>query len=256
MTRPDNLYPSVYVRVQCDDPPTDISLLLGQDRPDVSSGYGGWDEVARPKRSTVTTWAGQPARRMALSLLFDNWYAGTSVELDIRRLERMALPRPGGQPPTVSVSAPGGVIPPTYEALPWVIDAISWGDALMNRAGNRVRQAVTLTLLQFITDDMVKVSPAKKRRQKSKRASGSTTKKGAKKKRVASHGRRGKPARGTAARTFALAAPATVVAFDGEDLLSVAARELGDASRWHEIADLNGIRDPRAVRRAQVIRLP
>jgi nucleoid-associated protein YgaU len=49
---------------------------------------------------------------------------------------------------------------------------------------------------------------------------------------------------------------ATGVVYDGEDLLSVAARELGDASRWHEIADLNGIRDPRAITRAQVIRLP
>jgi hypothetical protein len=264
MTRPDNLYPSVYVRVQCDDPPTDLTLLLGEERPEVSSGYGGWSEVARPKRTTVTTWTGQPARRMSLSLLFDKWNAGTSVETDIRRLERMALPRPGGQPPTVTVSAPGGVIPPTYEALPWVIDAIAWGDALMNVHGNRVRQAVTLTLLQYVTDDMIKVSPAKRRRAKKNRSTGKTTKKGAKQKRVASKKGRGKPARSTAqAASFAsFAAPAAFVAktstvvYDGEDLLSVAARELGDASRWHEIADLNGIRDPRAVTRSQVIRLP
>lgn len=236
----------VFVRFQCDDPPTDLSVLLGAERPDVSSGYGGWEEVTRPKRSTVTTWAGQPARRLALSILFDNFEAGRSVEGDLRALERMALPRPGGQPPTVKVSAPGGVIPPFYEGMTWVIDALSWGDALMNAAGNRTRQAAVVTLLQYISDDLLAVSPAKKRRAKRNRKTGKTTKKGAKSKRQASGAKRNKGHAGRSA----------VVAFDGEDLLSVAARELGDANRWHEIAALNGIRDPRAITRAQVIRLP
>lgn len=245
MTALNNLYASVYVRFECDDPPTDLRVLLGGERPDVSSGYGGWNEVERPKRTTVTTWRGQPARRMQLTVLFDNFADGGSIETDLRRLERMALPRPGGQPPTIKVSAPGGVVPPAYEDLPWVIDAISWGDALMNTYGNRTRQEATVTLLQYVSDELVRVSPAKKRRSKSNRATGKTTKKGAKRKRVAS---KGKATRSTRA--------ATAVAYDGEDLLSVAARELGDATRWHELADLNGIRDPRAITRAQVIRLP
>lgn len=236
----------VFVRFQCDDPPTDLSVLLGADRPDVSSGYGGWEEVTRPKRSTVTTWAGQPARRLALSVLFDNFVDGRSIEADLRVLERMALPRPGGQPPAVKVSAPGGVIPPFYEGMTWVVDAISWGDALMNTAGNRVRQAAVVTLLQYITDDLLQISPAKKRRATKNRKTGKTTKKGAKSKRQASGASRKPKSKGRSA----------AVVFDGEDLLSVAARELGDANRWHEIAALNGIRDPRAITRAQVIRLP
>jgi hypothetical protein len=236
----------VYVRFECDDPPTDLSVLLGAERPDVSSGYGGWEEVTRPKRTTVTTWAGQPARRLSLSVLFDNFVAGRSVEVDLRVLERLALPRPGGQPPTVKVSAPGGIVPPFYEGMTWVVDALSWGDALMNAAGNRVRQAAVVTLLQYISDDLLAISPAKKRRAKRNRKTGKTTKKGAKSKRKASGAKRNK---GHGARS-------AVVTFDGEDLLSVAARELGDANRWHEIAALNGIRDPRAITRAQVIRLP
>jgi nucleoid-associated protein YgaU len=32
--------------------------------------------------------------------------------------------------------------------------------------------------------------------------------------------------------------------------------ELGDASRWVEIAHLNGLRDPRATTPGKVIRLP
>jgi len=211
---------------------------------------------------TVTTWKGQPARRMSLSILMDNWEEGESIEGDIRRLEALALPRPGGQPPTVHVQAPGGIIPPAYEARKWVIDAISWGDALINVHGNRVRQAATVTLLEYVSDALVKVSPAKKRRAKKARKTGSGSKKGAHQKRAASHGKgrgkgKSKPKAAGFATFAALEAPtsATVV-YDGEDLLSVAARELGDASRWHEIADLNGIRDPRAITRAQVIRLP
>jgi hypothetical protein len=247
MSRPTEL--AVYVRITCDDPPTDLRALLGPERPNVSSGYGGWNEIERPKRSTVTTWRGQPARRMSLNLLFDNHVAGTSIETEIRRLERLALPRPGGQPPAIDVSAPGGVIPPAYEALPWVVDAIEWGDALMNLHGNRTRQEVTLTLLEYVSDVLVRLSPAKKRRASKNRKTGKTTRKGAKRKRVASSAGRRK-ATGSGGRA------GTAVVFDGEDLLSVAARELGDATRWHELAALNGIRDPRAITRAQVIRLP
>jgi hypothetical protein len=240
----------IHVVFDCDDPPTHLVTLLGADRPDVSSGYGGWEEVERPRRTTVTTWRGQPARRMALSVVIDNWSEGRSVEDQIRQLERMALPRPGGQPPIVSVSAAGGVIPPAYERLPWVIDAISWGDALANTSWNRVRQAAVVTLLEYVSDDLLKTrSPAKKQRAKRARATGKNRKKGARNKRAASKGKH------KGADAF-LSPRAVAIAYDGEDLLSVAARELGDARRWIEIAELSGIRDPRAVKRGQVIRLP
>jgi nucleoid-associated protein YgaU len=38
--------------------------------------------------------------------------------------------------------------------------------------------------------------------------------------------------------------------------MSIARRELGDAGRWTEIAKLNGMRDPRAVKPGARIRLP
>ena len=245
------------VRFRCDDPPTDMTVLLGPERPDVSSGYGGWDEVERPRRTTVTTWKGQPARRFALSILIDNWLDATSggphsIEDQIRQLERLALPRPGGQPPTITVTAPGGIIPPAYEALQWVIDAISWQDALMNQYGNRVRQGATVTLLEYVSDDLLqRRSPAKKQRAKKNRKTGKTRKKGARNKRAASKGSRIRTIGRRSDRATSM-----VIVYDGEDLLSVAARELGDARRWPEIAELSGIRDPRAVKLGQIIRLP
>lgn len=242
--------PIGYVTITCDDPALSLKVRLGPDRPDVSAGYGGWNEVARPRRSTVTSWTGQPARRMALSILFSDFRRSRSIEDDIRSLERMALPRAGGQPPTVKLAARGGHIP--YQRLRWVIDGLEWGDAIMNASGNRVRQAATLTLLQYVSDDLIdarsRKSAAQRRRERHNRNSGKNRKKNAREKRKHA-GRNRRSSRGHHRAV-------TTDAFDGDDLMSIAARELGDARRWREIAELNGIRDPRAVAVNQVIRLP
>jgi hypothetical protein len=238
----------IHVVFDCDDPPTHLVTLLGPERPDVSAGYGGWEEVERPRRTTVTTWKSQPARRMSLNVIIDNFVDGGSVENEIRQLERLALPRPGGEPPTITVTAAGGVIPPFYEAFPWVIDAISWGDAIANANYNRVRQVATVTLLQYVSDDLLeKRSPAKKQRAARARRTGKNRKKGARNKRASSKAGR---------KHVGTHRSAEPIVYDGEDLLSVAARELGDASRWVEIAQRSGIRDPRAIKRGQIIRLP
>lgn len=238
-------YDAAYVTIRCNDPRTHLRLLLGQERPDVSSGYGGWEEIERPGRTTAIHWKGLPARRLALPLLFDNFAEGESIETDIRALERLASPRDGGEPPSVKVSGKGGVVPPFYEGKSWVVDALSWGDALMNLHGNRIRQAVTVTLLEAVAAEVI--SPAKKRKSKHARKSGGNRKRGAKDKRYVA--KAGKWRLGPAAVAIA-------THFDGEDLMAIAARELGDPGRWREIADLNGIRDPRAVKLGQVLRMP
>jgi nucleoid-associated protein YgaU len=188
---------------------------------------------------------------MTLSILIDNHIAGTSIEDQIRDLEAMALPRTGGEPPTVKLLARGGHIP--YQSLRWVIDGLEWGDAIMNASGNRTRQAATLALLEFVADDLIDArsrrSPAQRRRARAAKASGKNRKKNARQKR--------KPAaRNRRSSASGHGRSAGTVTFDGDDLMSVAARELGDARRWREIADLNGIRDPRAVTVGQVLRLP
>jgi hypothetical protein len=243
-----------YVTLECEELRLELTALLGPERPEVSAGYGGWDEVDRPRRTTVTTWRGLPARRISLDLLIDNLYEGTSIEPRIRKLERMASPTPdGGQPPEVRVRAVGGVVPTFYERRTWVIEGLAWGDAVMNRNGNRIRQAVTVTLLEYISDELIEVrkTSSKRRRERHKRKGGKDRKRGARRKRHAA--RRGRPKRrGRAASAQA----SSTLAFEGEDLKSLAARELGDAGRWREIAELNGIRDPRAIAIGQVLRLP
>ena len=234
-----------FVRISSVDPPITLTVRLGEERPDITSGYGGWDAVARPRRKPISFWQARPELRMMLSLLFDEWTSGHSIERALQQLERMATPTSAdGEPPQVRVAARGGHVP--YQTRTWVIANLTWGDALMNADGNRVRQAVSVELMEFVEDVyLADRSAANRQRNKRKAAK---TKSGAKVKRV-SVKRSTKPKITTRTRT-------TTASYDGEDLATIAALELGDAERWREIAELNGLRDPQATTTGQVIRLP
>jgi len=241
--------PPGWVTVSADDPPLSVTARLAEDRPNIDSGYGGWDEVERPRRSPLTTYKSAPPLHLTLPMLIDEWVEGTSVEDQIDQLERMGQPTSSAdEPPQVRVSAIGGAVPHTDRT--WVVADIAWGDALMNDDGDRVRQQVTMSLIEYVADVyLTELSAANRQRAK---AAAPKKKPGAPAKRVV--------AKKAARPRWAKAKARSVVADDdwgsGEDLLAIAARQLGDASRWPEIAALNGMRDPRSVRPGQVIRLP
>lgn len=234
-----------WVTITSADPPLEVTARLADERPNVDSGYGGWEEVARPRRSPLTTFTSRPGLHLTLPVLLDEWTSGRSIERQISQLERMALPTAAdGEPPRVRIAATGGAIP--YKGRTWVIAELAWGDALMNDYGDRVRQQATLSLIEYVEDvHLTERSAANRRRSKAK----ITRKKvGAAQKRVTVKRSSKKLRAGARAAADEWGA--------GEDLLTIAARELGDADRWTEIAELNGLRDPRAMKPGQVIRLP
>jgi len=235
------------VRVSSKDPPLTFTCWLADTQVDVPSGYGGWNEVTRPWRKPITTWAAPTALHLTLPLMFDGWAEGTSVEHDLAQLVAMTEPRgANNEPPILHVFATGSAIP--YTGREWVIGELQWGAALMNTHGNRVRQQVTIVLYEYVTDVyLTEHSPAKRRRVAAKTAQKQA---GAQSKRV--HAKAARRPAGAHGRTTAATEPFG----GGEDLLSIAARELGDADRWVEIAQLNGLRDPRAITPGQVLRLP
>src|SRR5215831_664459 len=155
-----------WVRVYTTDPPLSVLARMGQDRPDVSQGYGGWEEVERPRRSPITTFKAPPGLHLTLPLLLEGWATGTSVEPQVTALERMGLMTgANGEPPKVKIQARGQALP--YQARTWVIDTITWGDALMNGQGDRVRQFATLALLEYVEDvHLQEKSAATRRRSK------------------------------------------------------------------------------------------
>ena len=239
--------PLGYVTIRSVDPPTTITARLGADRPNVTQGYGGWAEVTRPMRSTMTVWSGSPSLRMDLPIQFDEFRVNSSIEQKIAELERLGEPTASdGWPPRITIAALGAAVP--HQGRVWVIDTLTWGDALMNTKGNRTRQQVTLGLLEYIAD--VRVDNDSPSQLQQLKAASLKVKPGAARKRVVASRARG--------ATIRSGTPGTVTAGfgEGDDLLSIAAKELGDAKRWPEIAKLNGIRDPRAIVPGQVIRLP
>src|SRR4051812_1893738 len=221
---------------------------MADERPDITQGYGGWDEVARPRRSPLTTFRGSPAFHLTLPLLLDGWRTNTPVERDISALEQMGRPTAAdGEPPRLKIDARGSALP--GQGRTWVIDTITWGEALMNQNGDRLRQFFTLALIEYVADiHLQEQAPAQRRRAKAKTVK---TARGAAKKRVTA--KRSPTAK---KRAGTLAVVGSSDWGQGEDLVSIAARELGDASRWVEIAQLNGLRDPRAISPGQVLRLP
>jgi hypothetical protein len=242
--------PLGFARVYSLDPDLSVIARLSDQRPNVDQGYGGWTEVTRPRRSPLTTFTASPGLHLSLPLLLDQFARGLSVEGDIAALGSMATPTGANrQPPRVRVRALGAAVP--YQDRSWVINDISWGDAEMNADGNRTRQQFTLALVEYVADvQLTEQSAAMRRRLASAVAK---KERGAESKRIAAN--KGKPKQPSAPRSRLMETTTTTFG-DGEDLLTIAARELGDANRWVEIAQLNGLRDPRAISEGQVLRLP
>lgn len=236
-----------FVTISTKDPPLVVTARLSDERPNVEQGFGGWEEIERPRRAPLTTFRGTPALHLTLPILLDAWKSGASIERQIAALSRMGhASAANGEPPHVTISATGGAI--SYQGRQWLVADLSFGDALMNASGNRVRQQVTLSLIEYVADTrLIELSAATRRRQ---RAAAKRKHQGAAAKRIvakkSSKARPKKKTTRTSADDFGT----------GEDLLTLAARELGDANRWTEIAALNGLRDPRAIAPGQTLRLP
>ena len=153
--------------------------LLGEEGAHITGGYGGWEVTARPRDVAMTTWQGRGPFEMDLPLLLDRFGEDGSVEADCRLLERMAIPvNQKSSPPTVRLI---GAVP--RAGLRWVVDSIDWGDQLRNIwSGERVRQAVSLHLIEFQAPDLVaprsKATPQNAKRVKARE--GDTLKKIAK----------------------------------------------------------------------------
>lgn len=207
-----------HVTITGEAPRLSIRALMDAEPPQITAGYGGWEEVQRPGRQALVHWTGVAAYRMTLSLVLDGWADARSVEQECHWLEWWAEShRAFSRPSRIKVE--GRAVPKS--SLWWAIDELGWGETLRNAVGERQRQRVSLTLVQATdpTGTVKVVYPTL-----ANTASG---------------------------RTVRLAPPGGLVA-----LQRLAAHELGKARYWKSIAVLNGIRTPAAVKTGTVLRLP
>jgi hypothetical protein len=223
------------------------ALLWGRWK--VVSGYGGFVTTDRPGRRAWVDWRGHDPLRLGGSVLFDQVALARvrgvgvpapehrSVEPAIRRLERMAT-SPGANKPPPALTVNGNLPHDIIEAsqLRWGIETLEWGDLIKYDGGDRIRQDAAVTLIQLTGyTDQVKASAAEEFRDRQQAA--------------AARDQQRAQAQHDAQRVY-------VVKDSDKTLRAVAARALGDADKWKQIAELNGIRDPKAIRAGQRLRMP
>lgn len=144
----------------CASPKTRLEFLLGGDPIDFTGGYGGWEEVVRPRRAPVAQWVAPPARRLELSLILDGFADDSSVDGSLFSLAALASPTGITAPPTVKVA---GVAIPGSGVTDWVIDGLTFQASAVNRFGERTRVNISLSLLEAVTDTLVAGKPRKRK---------------------------------------------------------------------------------------------
>lgn len=200
--------------------------LVFQYNPERVTPAGGgarYETIDRPLRRSALLYAGEDLETFAFTLFFDG-YPTRSIEADLTLLRQMTSPAKKGERGPLLRFDYG---PRTPDKL-WVIpsDGLDWGSELRRSDLQRVRQEVTVTLLEFEAPDL-NVSPIKKRRDKKGRNT----------------------IHGSVGGTLHFVTP-------GETLASIAVSEFGDVERWIDIAELNGIRDPRSISEGLELILP
>ena len=139
-----------------------VAARCTEQAPTLTGGFGGWERIARPRRVALTDWQGTEPFTMTISLRLDGWAAQRSIEPDVKALMDMAVDR-GSRVGSPTVYAAGSL---PLQGVAWVIDSLDFGESLWSPARVRLRQDVTVTLLERVQADLVALSPAKKARAK------------------------------------------------------------------------------------------
>jgi hypothetical protein len=193
-----------------------IGGWLTDEAPTITGGYGGWDTVQRPKKASLTVWEGRDPFQLTIPLLLSR--AGQPVSSDIHDIAVLSSGTSKGRPPLVQVF--GTIMLPVHAGDDWVIQDVSWGESIWRQTDAVIiRQHVTLTLLEFVDDQLLPASTLASRRDG--RA-------------IIRHYRVKK----------------------GDTLRSIAARQLGDPRRWSDIAVLNGLRSSGKLKPNTLLKLP
>lgn len=178
-----------------------LRLPLGEGSPTLVDGFGGWETLERPGRVGMTRFTSAPPLAQDVPILLDGLATGQSVEPQINRLVQLARPLPAlGHPPVLWI---GG---PVHRAsLRWVIDGLTFDQAIRRPDGETTRQPLVIRFRQYVEPDQTRVVGQRAPRP-----------------------------------------TATYRARRGDNWRNIAARAYGDASRWREIARMNGNtpRDP------------
>lgn len=220
--------------VQADPPGPPLYLHYLPEQHNRSDGGGGWVEVEHARGDATTEWRGRGLHRMTFDLFFDSvrrLASNADVEGELSLLDRFArrpdpINNPLADPPRLRLTFGEG------QQLLWVMESAA--DVLSSTrsaSGRRVQATVRVSLLEF-RRGVQSFTPL----EQAAAATGTATTTGY-------YGR-------SYARTYTVRS--------GDTLTSIAARQLGSASRWSELYDLNSppLEDPDLLTVGQILQLP
>lgn len=125
-----------------------VRCLMGQEPPEITDGYGGWEVITRPRRRAMTQWTGVQPLKMRLPIVLNRFKANESIEDAIQKLQQMASPGgPWDPPPVVDID---GAVP--HARVGWVIESLEWGatERSLRHPHPRIRQEFVVNLLQHV----------------------------------------------------------------------------------------------------------
>lgn len=214
-----------------------VRMLHGEIGPQ-GTAIANWTVHDRPRRKGVIEFGGYAPRILTVEAALSYADIEQSIELLLIEVERVLLWPVGElrEPPSLRIQGPG--VPPFIQMHTWVCTALTPKGDTEERNEDGTRNLAFFTL-EFLEDSRATLvvntrqSPAQAATERAQEGSGT-------------------PAPGApppaSSRTYTVKA--------GDTLSAIAARELGSAARWKEIADLNGIKDPRQLKVGQLLRLP
>ena len=233
--------------------PTALAILTPVDRPEwevrlnmlgasVTEGpQPRWTEVERPRRQNVLRYDGKGVRRQSFQVMFSGALNRTTGELadvtsEVVAMLRLLGERGGDEPPVLRIAGPLYGIGPDDR---WQLQsAVLAGEPWRRASDGRTCQVTyDVTLVQFLFTDVLvqKVLPPSPAAASNDRADAAAAAAGA-------------PPAPAAGRTYTVR--------KGDNLTKIAAAQLGNGSRWRELAQLNALRDPNRIYPGQVLKLP
>lgn len=219
-----------WVYIWSDDPARVIHARMGEASPKIVDGYSKWELVDIPHGEALTQWNGSNPLAIELSLVWDGWRSGVSVENGVTKLEKMAgLGREDRVPAMLHWS---GNYRHDYQHDPdidWYIETVDWGDN-MGEEGLTLRENVTVTIRAFNGGEYIKKT------KKKKRSSGGSKSKKKCRAKVKAYRVKHSDVKG--------------------GLAGIAKKLMGDRDCWRAIAKTNKIRDPRKIHAGQYLKMP